>query len=779
MSTQSLSGLQWVKSEPVTVPERLRHYVGGHPLVGQILVRRGIHSVEAAKPFLEADAYSPTPASSLHGVDQAVERIQSAIREQEPICVWGDFDVDGQTATTILVSTLQNLGAEVWHHIPIRDTESHGIQIPWLEEELDRGARLILSCDTGIDALEAVDYARTREVDVIITDHHELPETLPDATVIINPHLGPPDHPLATLPGAGVAFKLAEALYTQSKMPERVVDLLDLVALGIVADVARLQGDTRYLLQQGLKALRRTSRLGLQEMMKLANIEPDYLDETDIGFGIAPRLNAVGRLADAGVVVEFLTTDNLTQAKILASQLESLNRRRRSLCDRHFEEAKKHVHEDPSLLDRSAVVLSDPNWHPGVIGIVANRIAELYQRPAVMISAPPGEIARGSARSITGCHVTEAIATQSDLLEGFGGHAMAAGLAIKPENISSFARGLSRSVRGQLAEADIEAAVEISGEIPFHELSLALVSDLERLAPFGPGNPQPVLMTRGVKITSHRKLGRNGAHLKLQVESQDGYATSVFWWGWRGAKLPEGTFDLAYRIGRNVFNGNVTLQVEWVDARIQISSKPTMISKPLEVRVVDTSSAVDWVTGREDVAVWREGPMDKISEGSDRYSLEPAETLVIWTLPSSVDELTYVLKQVQPNTVVIIGEDPGTDDPQQFVKRFAGLVKYALSKRNGEVRIETLAAAMAHREVTIRLALNWLEAKGNVTWEEVWDGIQLSAGDRPDYERQRKLTARLKTSVEETSHYRAYLAEDRSRLKRQVERIAETLEYDR
>ena len=775
MSFQSLSGLTWSVAEPVDVPEQLHHYVGGHPFVAQILVRRGMHAIDEVRSFLDADAYEPAPASSLQGVDRAVDRIQAAVEDGEPVCVWGDFDVDGQTATTILVSTLRDLGAEVWHHIPIRDTESHGIQVPWLKEELNRGARLILTCDTGIDAHEAVAYARSHEVDVIITDHHELPDRLPNAEVIINPHLGPTDHPLATLPGAGVAYKLAEALYEDLGLSERTADLLDLVALGIVADVAPLHGDVRYLLQRGLDALRQTSRLGLRELMKLADIVPDLLDETDIGFGIAPRLNAVGRLADAGIVVDFLTTDDLTQARILASQLESLNKRRRALCDQHFEEAKQQIHDDPSLLERSALVLSDPDWHPGVIGIVANRIAELYQRPTVMISAPPGEVARGSARSVPGCHITEAISTQADLLEGFGGHAMAAGLAIRPENLSSFARGLARATKRQLAEAEVTATVDIVGEVRFRDLTLALVSDFERLAPFGPGNPQPVLMTRGVKIISHRQLGRSGAHLRLQAEDQDGEKVSVFWWGWRGAKLPEGVFDLAYRIRRNVFNGNIELQVEWVDGRIQVPSKPAEEQKPFEVTLVTSAHVAEEAARGVDLAIWREGPVCDGPKGSDRFSLKPAETLVVWTLPSSVDELTGVLSKVQPSSVWIVGEDPGTDDPQHFLKRLGGLVKFALSQREGDVRIETLAALMAHREVTIRLALNWLEAKGHVKWEEGWHGIRLSKGEVPDLERQRSLITRLENSVDETRRYRAYLKEDLSRLKRQVETIAERL----
>jgi single-stranded-DNA-specific exonuclease len=352
---------------------------------------------------------------------------------------------------------------------------------------------------------------------------------------------------------------------------------------------------------------------------------------------------------------------------------------------------------------------------------------------------------------------------------------MAAGLAIKAEHISSFARGLSQAVGAQLAEAEIEAAVEIEGEIPLNALSLGLVSDFERLAPFGPGNPQPILMAKDVKVTSTRKLGRNGAHLRLQIEDPDGGTVPVFWWSWRGAKVPDGVFDLAYRIRRNVFNGKVELQVEWVDGRIPVKAKPVAAPRAIDVEIVEGT----WVAGRiepgDEVEVWREGPRRDGPAGCDRYSLAPAETLVIWTLPSSVDELTRVLQRVQPTSVWIVGEDPGTDAPQQFVQRLGGLVKYALSKREGEVQIATLASAMAHREVTIRLALNWLEAKGDVKWEEVWDGIRLSAASRPDPERQREYLTQLKTSIEETRRYRTYLGEDRTRLKRQVEQIVETV----
>ncbi len=419
--------LRWLEPGPVSVSQELRAAIGGHPLVAETLVRRGMRTVAEAQAFLNADLYVPAVPEDMPGMVDAVGRIQRALDSQERILVWGDFDVDGQTATTLLVSCLQDLGGDVAYHIPIRDTESHGMRVPWLAEELARGIGLVVTCDTGIDAHEAVTYAHSCGVDVIITDHHELPSELPEAVAVINPHRLPEDHPLASLPGVGVAYKVAEALYVQVGRAESASALLDLVALGIVADVAVQTGDTRYLLQRGLQVLRETPRIGLQALMKLAKIAPATLTTEDIGFGVGPRMNALGRLGDANAIVELLTTHDLSRARILASQLESLNLRRRSLCDQVMAGAEAQLERDPALLESAALVLGDPDWPAGVIGIVANRLVERYQRPVVMLSTPPGEMARGSARSVDGCHITEAIATQAELLEGFGGHKMAAG----------------------------------------------------------------------------------------------------------------------------------------------------------------------------------------------------------------------------------------------------------------------------------------------------------------------------------------------------------------
>ena len=497
----------WIDPHSVTVPSVLADAVGGHPLVAETLVRRGFTTVDTAMAFLDPSTYVPASPDDLPGLSRAVQRVADAIRDGVSICVWGDFDVDGQTATTLLVETLRDLGAEVSYHIPVRETESHGIRIPALQQVLDQGAGLILTCDTGIDAHEAVDYAKVRSVDVIITDHHELPPELPQAYAIINPHLLPDDHPLASLPGVGVAYKLAEALYAQAGRAGAAAKHLDLVALGIVADVAVQTGDARYLLQCGLEVLRNTQRLGLQELIKLAKINPTRLTTEHIGFGIAPRLNALGRLSDANAIVEFFTTTNLTQARILASELEALNDRRKLLSDQVFAAAQSQIAQDPTLLEHAALVLEGSAWPVGVIGIVANRMVELYQRPAILIATSDDGVGRGSARSVEGCHITEALATQQDMLVSFGGHAMAAGLAIVSMNIAALRRSLSRAIVAQIGEAFPQPKLNIDGYAALSDLSLTLVDELERLAPFGSGNPPLVLATRDVYITAKRPLG--------------------------------------------------------------------------------------------------------------------------------------------------------------------------------------------------------------------------------------------------------------------------------
>jgi single-stranded-DNA-specific exonuclease len=769
---------KWLEPSTIQVPQALRTAVGGHPLVAETLARRGILMPEAARAFLDPAYYTPASPEELPDLTVAIERVEAAIRNGERICVWGDFDVDGQTATALLVSVLQGLGAEVMHYIPVRGRESHGIGRTSLERVLDTGAELILTCDTGVAEHEAVAYAASRGVDVVVTDHHDLPPTLPPARAIVNSRRLPPGHPLRELPGVGVAFKLAEALLActgQSGGGEGPVlsseqalrlssagKLLDLVALGIVADVATQVADVRYLLQCGLEVLRCTERLGLQELMRVVGLLPAGITEEQIGFALAPRLNALGRLGDANVAVEFFTTTDLIRARTLAHELEGLNARRRLLTQQVQQGALAQVEADPSLLEEAVLVLSHPTWPASVVGIVAGRLAERYRRPTVLIAAPPGQLAHGSARSVLGVDISAAIATHGQLLHRFGGHPMAAGLSLDPEQIPAFRRGLSRTVSRMTAETPEPLTVAVDAYLPLAELSLDLVAELERLAPFGNGNPPLVLAARNLRLAGDAKIGRHEEHRRITVRDEAGQTHETFWWHSTDWSLPEGRFDLAYTVRASDYLGHRAVQIEWVAAREREPERVAVAARPARQvqdyrHISNPREVLAGLIERGGLQVWAEGKVTAGVEGRGRHQLTSSSVLAIWTIPPGPAELKAVLDRVLPQTVYLFGQPSNGDDLKGFLTRLAGLVKYVLNEEGGQVALVALAAATAQREATVQAGLDWLAARGQLRLAEATgDALTLGPGGGRPHPEARKIQARLKALLEETAAYRGF-----------------------
>jgi single-stranded-DNA-specific exonuclease len=741
-----------------------------HVLVGQALLRRGLSSTEAARAFLDPHSYVPAPASALPGMDQAVERISSAIREHEPICVWGDFDVDGQTSTTVLVSALRALGGAVSYHIPVRAHESHGVNIENLAAVIAQGAKLVVTCDTGITANQAVEYATSRGVAMVITDHHDLPAELPAALAIVDPKLLPPEHPLATLAGVGVAYKLAEQLLanriekreTSNSFDVSPDSLLDLVALGLVADLALLTGDARYLVQKGLAQLRDTQRLGLKTMMELAELNPAHLTEEHIGFVLGPRLNALGRLGDANPAVELLTTADPTRARVLAVQLEGLNAQRKLLCDQVHQAAEAQLRADPALLTQPVIILAHPSWPGGVIGIVASRLVERYHKPAILFSAPAGEPARGSARSIDGLNITAAIAAQGDLLLNFGGHPMAAGLALAPENLSEFRRRLGRTVDKMFGESQREEAeLVIDGWLPLQQANLSLAEQFEALAPFGPGNEKLIVASHNVTLKAASQLGRNKEHLKLTIEEASGDEQTVLWWDGGREELPKGRFDLAYTLRASDWRGTRQAQLEFVDFRVTEEKQVEVISKKIEVvdfRKPDNPlKQLSAVHHPPSSILWSEGEHKKQRGGADRNGLRQSAELIVWTTPPSWEEFKAALDIVRPEKVVIFAIDPGMDDARAFMERLAGLVKFTLNKKAGKTSYAELAAATAQKLAVVRAGVNLLAKRGQVTVkQESGDELILTAGGTLEASAALTLEAQVQSLLKETAAFRAH-----------------------
>lgn len=748
---------RWIDPPPVEIPASFAD-LNLPPLIAQTLVRRGIDTPQAARLFLHPDSLPSTP---FPGIEPAVERIHEAIRRRERICVWGDFDVDGQTSTTVLVQTLQALGADVVYYIPIRGKESHGVHIETLQPILDNGTKLIVTCDTGITAYEAIDYANTRGVDVVVTDHHDLGPTLPNAKAIVNPKLLAEDHLLTNLAGVGVAYKLAEALLTNSQLlvttPITPGFLLDLVALGLIADVALLKGETRSLVQRGIQVLRNTGRIGLRTMAELSGTSLESLTEETVGFTFAPRLNALGRLGDANPAVELLLSHDPVRARVVATQIEGLNAQRRLLTNQVFEAAEAQLRETPELLSEPAIILTNTNWPGGVVGIVANKLVERYRKPAILLNQSEQGILRGSARSVEGLHITEAITTQKDLLLGFGGHPMAAGLALEAWKLPDFRKGLGRAIEAQLGRSvRQEPVLQIDAWLKLDEIDLPFAESLEALAPFGAGNPSLKFATHRLSLRSVATIGKNREHLRLTVEDENGNIQSILWWGGAGSELPEegSKFDIAYSLRASTFRGDKQVSLQFEEYRIVEEVPPELRKRKVEI--VDYRQQVEQLENLQvEMLVWAEGA-DK-TKGRNRFELQPADEFAIYTAPPSSADLRAALETVKPNKVYLFGVSPEPEKADAFLARMAGLAKYVINQKGGSVSVSELAVVTGQREGAIRLGLEWLAAGGHISIQRDDGTVHLASGNHESNQYlQRELYLAVKGILEETAAYRAH-----------------------
>ncbi len=746
----------WISPPPVAVNPALAAAIEGHPLIARLLTQRGLSTPEAAAAFLNPDRYTPAPPAALPDLEFAAERLYRAITRGEKIAVWGDFDADGQTSTTLLVSVLRDLKADVTFYIPHRLTESHGIKVDSLDRLLDQHIHVLLTCDTGIAEHAAIAHAKSRDVTVLVTDHHDLPDQLPNADALINPKRLPIDHPLRSLPGVGVAFKLAQQVLHLAGEDDRADDYLDLVALGIVADVAELRADARYLLQRGLIRLQNTTRLGLQALMSSAQVTAANVSAETIGFAIGPRLNALGRLGDANLAVELLTTTNLTRARILAAQLEGLNNQRRLLMDQITAAAQEQIAKDPTLLDYSVLLFTSPHWHSGVIGPVANRLAEQYARPTLLLVTDE-RTARGSARSVAGVDITTALKMCGEYLHNVGGHPGAAGLSLPIDNVPTLRAALSKAI-DTIRDPHVETGLVIDAELSLDQLTLDLAQELERLAPFGEGNPAITLVSRHVTVERDRTFGRKGEHREMIIGDGVGHTQKLIWWRGAGLEVADGPIDVAYTLKSTNYRGERVLSIEWLDFQIAPVSAIELSTPQPQIDVVDwRSKDLTKISLQADWLIWADGITTAPQPVVRRTDLREADTLVIWSAPCGWRELETALQHVKPRTIYLCNAADHADSMEAFLKRLGSLLKHDLNQRGGQVTVARLAAALGHRTITARKGIEWLEASGQISvtrWTD--DHIVIAAGTGQKTEDSETLHAELKVLLAETAAWRAY-----------------------
>jgi single-stranded-DNA-specific exonuclease len=744
----------------VDVPEPIRQLVGGHPLVAERLFRNGLTDADAIRAFLDPAAYAPASPFELPDLETAAERLKAALGDREPILIWGDFDVDGQTATALLLSALRKRDADVHYHVPLRNGEGHGLNLPGVQNWVAKGIRLIITCDTGISSHHPIAAAQAAGVDCIVTDHHLLAESLPPAYAVVNPMRLPPGHPLREMPGVAVAHQLITAIAEGRESD----DLLDLVALGIVADVAELKNDTRFLLQRGLTRFRMTERPGLRAMIELARINPLEVDESDLGFAIAPRLNAQGRLGDAAEAVELLSTLDAARAVELANQLEGMNAQRRLESSRVEASAKSLLDRDPSLLEYAAIVLSHPDWSGGVVGIVANRLAEMYHKPVVLLCEKEGR-AFGSARSIMGLNITDALRACREKLTKFGGHAMAAGLGLPSENLYDFRRLLSRRVREMAPEREEEPVLDLDGELRLSEISIDLVRDFRRLAPFGNGNPPLTVAIRNLRLVRKKMLGRSGKHLELLVEDDGGARQRVQWWNAPDADSLPARLDLACQVQISKFGDAPEVVLELRDlivreaGAIHVESGPAYQVEDVRDALDPRAKLAETLAARPDAMVWREAETG--IAGCTRTELAPAETLIVWTPPPGPIEWQAALDRVTPQRIVVFGQSPAETSVDAFLKRLGGLIKFTINSRQGRVPLDALAAATAQRAGAVRYGLKWFEAAGQlgIDWLPRENVLLVQKSGEANPQDQAKIESLLRSVLAETAAYRKHWME--------------------
>lgn len=667
----------------------------------KLLWQRGICSPEQLKAFINPDVYQPTSAAAFGSeMTQAVERILQALKHQETVTIWGDFDADGITSTAVLWDGLRQFfpDGNLNYFIPNRLTDSHGLSFHGLDALAVQGTRLVITCDNGSTNLTEIDHAHSLGMDVIITDHHTLPDERPPVVAIINPRYFEPDHPLAHLSGVAVAFKLVEALYERLTPRRPLMELTDLVAIGLIADLVQLSGDCRYLAQIGIRQLQthlKTDtpiRPGVAQLLQLCRRTGDR--PTDISFGIGPRINAVSRIhGDAQFCVELLTSDDPDHCKALAEQTEWANTRRKALQKDVYTQVSQRLTE-LDMATVQVIVLADTQWPTGVLGIVAGQVAQEYGKPTVLLTID-GNVARGSARSINQIDLYQLVTNQSHLLTSFGGHPFAAGMTLPVENVSLFADALNRQLRqsgvtsGPTLRVDLEVSVCELGKDLFHQLNL--------LEPYGMGNPVPRLLIRNAWFdqTWHQKIKDPVSKRKLRfikthfLIKDDTSATGFpgLWWGHYKDELPIGRCDAVVELDFNAYSRQKQPQYGGYEVRL------------IDVRLADGAIA----TPKQPLVDRRTQPREAA----------PSDALVVTQCPTTWQELRPWFHQAtqQQTPLVLAYDKPEPVAPIDVWKQLVGVAKY-LARTGTPVTVAELMEKLELGEISLQFGLEALGSLG-------------------------------------------------------------------
>lgn len=566
---------KWVLREP-SDPEkvdRLATEVGIDKVLADLLIKRGVETFAQARSFFRPSLDNLYDPFLMKDMDVAVERLHRAVVSGESILVYGDYDVDGTTAVALLYSFVRRFTDKVDFYIPDRYDEGYGVSFKGIDYAVESGAGLIVTLDCGIKAIDKVEYAASKGIDMIICDHHLPEDSLPAAVAVLDPKREDCHYPFDDLSGCGVGFKLVQAYSARYGVPfETLVPLLDLLVVSIASDLVTMVGENRILAHFGLKQLNENPCTGLQAMINLSSLEPGHVSIDDIVFKIGPRINAAGRMETGRLAVELLTSRSLSEAMQIGEKINESNNERKNIDREITQEALDMVQTGNCLCNGSAMIVYNPQWNKGVVGIVASRLVEAYYKPTVVLTKSNGFVS-GSARSISGFDLYGAIESCADLLENFGGHVYAAGLTLKEENLPEFARRMDEYISAKIETEMMTPVIEVDSKLNFARITPKFFRILKQFQPFGPGNHNPVFLTENVyDAGTGRKVGAGGVHMKLDLIQEDQPYHQISSIAFNMAEhydhIKEGNpFDICYSIVENYYRGNSSIQLRIKDLR--------------------------------------------------------------------------------------------------------------------------------------------------------------------------------------------------------------------
>ncbi|MCX8130462.1 MAG: single-stranded-DNA-specific exonuclease RecJ [Clostridia bacterium] len=766
-----------ILNKGMKIPAELIEAAGGDELIARIFFNRGYRDPKNVKQMLKEELYEPTNPYEFPDMAGAVERIDKAIASGEKIAVYGDYDVDGVTSTATLVQSLRIFSDKVIYHVPDRFTEGYGMNADVIRDMGVRGVSLIITCDCGISNINEIGIAKELGMDVIVTDHHNLPEQLPPADYVLNPKLLAEGHRARNLSGCGMAYFLCSALLYSKGMENKADDLLDLLALSLVADVVSLNGENRYLLKKAIPVLFNTNRIGLKELFTIIEKTAKMQSEEDIAFQIAPRINAAGRMETARLPVELFLSGNRQESEEIALKIDFLNKERKRVQQEIINQAIAQVEDKKK--NKTVLVLFNEYWHHGIIGIAAGKVCETYRKPAILLSMKEdGKTVVGSARSVESINIYELIKECSSKLIKFGGHSQAAGLSLNRDDVEAFTIEIERLAERRFFIRDT-IQIDVDAELDLGEINEELNNRLISAGPYGEGFEPPFFATRNVTVVSDRKTEKN--HHIMVLAGENGIRIPAVKWFGENKSLQDKKFDIAYKVGVNTYRGNSEIQLT-LDSLLETEGNPV---KAFSGRFIEGRgfSLAELLKKHKNSLIFFEGLRANcpVRNTVTRYNIHKTDNLILLSTPASTIILREAISLANPENVIISFLYNPDYSMKGFLVNLLGVIKYLINNESGKSNFESLSSKLCVEEGIIKAALKYLKSLGKVEYS-VNLGEEALQFYMPDDNRTgidmktsgfdkspKKYESNLKEALAEKSSYQQFL------LKLEIEKFNEYL----